>query len=659
MKGLALIVFACLQQAVALRGANTGQDSDVEVHREELLFAMSSAKRVSVNEGHDHVHGHNHGHGQLRAGGGQEGQHSASHRSHMKARTLEASSMGSLFTDKVGIVHKTEYWGKIQVGSPAQEFTVIFDTGSGNLIIPGSNCKSEACTSHKRYDPSTSSSSLQVTKGGKSVKEDTEDKKEASVKFGTGRIHGMFYKDKLCLGSACMNANFIATTQETEMPFVQCTFDGIMGLGFSDLSMGPGFNMVDDLTGVMSQNKFSVYLTDDGGSEINFGGYKRSQAASDMFWVPVNKESYWQIAIDDVTFNNVKTGLCSGCQVAVDTGTSLLAGPSSVVENLGTKLNVKDDCSNFDSLPMLGFAAGEKVLNLKPDDYIDKGSDGCSVSLMTLDVPPPKGPLFVFGDPFLRRFLTVYDRDGPQVGFAVASQPDMTPELASQLLATVGGSPGAAQAPLAADAGAFSDAPAAPAAPASQPDSPSTVDAETTTSTTTTSVVEVTTTTTTVALAVPSSGNSGFFASRDGSADQASDLTKIMDKLQPDTPASQPAPATAPDAAPATSPETASAASGAFDGLDFKSAVNNIENPGHAGRSEFDSWVAKDSAKDSGTAVKPADPTMSVDDFVKKWSRSITTGMLQVGDDESSAEDHLVSISLRRTKGRVTVPESF
>jgi len=415
MRVLATLAFLG-QQALAFQGS--AQSSTEVVQSEELLFAWSASRAD-----HAHNHGHAHGHSQLRKG---------------QAATRAKSRMVS--ESEVGIVHKTEYWGKLNVGTPPQTFTVIFDTGSGNLIIPSVNCLSAACQQHKKYDMKQSSSGVQVGKSGTDLKLNPEDKKEATVKFGTGRIHGQFYQDKLCLGSSCMTANFIGTDQETEMPFIQCSFDGIMGLGFKDLSMGDGFNMVDDIVAQHSlpENKFSVYLTDEGGSEINFGGYKRSQAASEIFWVPVNKQSYWQIAIDDVTFDNSKTGLCSGCQVAVDTGTSLLAGPSDVVENLGARLNVKDDCSNFNSLPYLGFAVGNKVLNLKPDDYIDKGPDGCSVSLMTLDVPPPKGPLFVFGDPFLRRFLTVYDRDGPSVGFAVAAHEGLSSDDASKLLATTG-----------------------------------------------------------------------------------------------------------------------------------------------------------------------------------------------------------------------------
>merc|ERR1719201_2476751 len=54
---------------------------------------------------------------------------------------------------------------------------------------------------------------------------------------------------------------------------------------------------------------------------------------------------------------------------------------------------------------------------------------------MTLDVPPPKGPLFIFGDPFLRRFVTIYDMDGPSVGFAVAKHSDVTSGDVSSLIA--------------------------------------------------------------------------------------------------------------------------------------------------------------------------------------------------------------------------------
>jgi len=351
-------------------------------------------------------------------------------RTRAKVRTISAS--------EVGIVHKTEYWGQIFVGSSSQKFSVIFDTGSGNLILPSTSCGSLACQAHTRYDPSQSSSSVRVGKHGQPLQASPSDKKESTVKFGTGKIHGQFYQDNVCLApnTACMKASFIGTDQETDSPFLHCNFDGIMGLGFKDLSMGPGFNMVDDISMQHSLRKdqFSVFLAEEGGSEITFGGFKSQQAASKPLWAPVTRQSYWQIGIDDLTFNNMKTGLCSKCQVAVDTGTSLLAGPSDVVERLSTQLDVQEDCSNFEKLPWLGFAIGDRVLNLKPDDYVDKDANSCSLALMSLDVPPPKGPLFIFGDPFLRRFLTIYDRDGPKVGFAVAQHGDLSATDATQLI---------------------------------------------------------------------------------------------------------------------------------------------------------------------------------------------------------------------------------
>merc|ERR1719352_780940 len=223
-----------------------------------------------------------------------------------------------------------------------------------------------------------------------------------------------------------------------------------MGLGFKDLSMGQGFNIVDDLyaKGQLPEGQISFYLTDDGDSEVTFGGYKAEYLASDIVWAPVEVQSWWQVAISDITFDNEPKSLCDGeCRVAVDTGTSMLAGPSDLVDKLSSMVNAKDDCSNYDSLPKLGFQIGDTVLNLKPDDYMDKSAGGCSFSLMALDVPPPKGPVFIFGDPFLRRFVTIYDRSKPAVGFAVAKHEGVSDEMAANdLIAHVGGGGGSAPA---------------------------------------------------------------------------------------------------------------------------------------------------------------------------------------------------------------------
>merc|ERR1719424_1468421 len=331
-------------------------------------------------------------------------------------------------------IHKTAYWGSMTLGTPPQPFKVIFDTGSGNLIVPSSDCTSPGCQPHHKFMRNASSTAKSVT--------NEKGEGNAEISFGTGQIAGDFVRDKLCIGeSLCIDSSFIAADRETTEPFQEIPFDGIMGLGFKDLSMGQGFNIIDDLTakGALPGGQVSFYLTDGGNSEVTFGGYKPEQLASDIVWAPVKKESYWQGFIDDITFDNMPKGLCSGgCEVAVDTGTSMLAGPSDLVDKLSEMLGAKSDCSNYKTLPKIGFKIGDRVLNLKTDDYMDSSASDCSFSLMALDVPPPKGPLFIFGDPFLRRFVTIFDKTGPRVGFAVAKHSDdNTP--ASELISHIDG----------------------------------------------------------------------------------------------------------------------------------------------------------------------------------------------------------------------------
>ena len=73
------------------------------------------------------------------------------------------------------------YYGEIEIGSPAQKFKVVFDTGSGTLWVPSGECQTIACRLHNRYFNEKSTESLETNR-------------KFEIRYGTGYVKGIFTK---------------------------------------------------------------------------------------------------------------------------------------------------------------------------------------------------------------------------------------------------------------------------------------------------------------------------------------------------------------------------------------------------------------------------------------------------------------------------------
>uniref|UniRef100_A0A6N2KIQ6 Peptidase A1 domain-containing protein n=1 Tax=Salix viminalis TaxID=40686 RepID=A0A6N2KIQ6_SALVM len=218
-----------------------------------------------------------------------------------------------------------QYYGEIGVGTPPQKFVVIFDTGSSNLWVPSSKCYlSVACFFHSKYNSGKSST---YKKNGKS----------AEIQYGSGSISGFFSNDAVKVGNlAVKDQEFIEATKEPGIAFVAGKFDGILGLGFKEIAVGGAVPVWDNMIkqGVIKEPVFSFWLNrnadDEEGANCICDGpnhYKGKHT-----YVPVTQKGYWQFNMGDVIIGDKPTGYCSGgCAAIADSGTSLLAGPTTII----------------------------------------------------------------------------------------------------------------------------------------------------------------------------------------------------------------------------------------------------------------------------------------------------------------------------------------
>ncbi|KAB0377538.1 hypothetical protein FD755_011982 [Muntiacus reevesi] len=274
-----------------------------------------------------------------------------------KKQTLQEVFRVKILTKKFHAgksLQSVAYIGSITIGTPPQQFQVVFDTGSSDLWLPSVDCQSSSCSTHDTFKPTQSSTFQDM-------------RRTVNLSFGSGRMSGY-------LGS--------------------------------------------DIFRVIQPDIASVVM---------FGGVNSFYFHGDLNWIPVIEPCYWQIIMDRVSMNGKVIACYGHCQAIVDTGRSLLLGPTDVVSNIQRHINPNPigdseqmmSCSDAMSPPPVTFTISGTDFPGTPKYYIQKISKSLCFSSFQ-GVTENMFPLetWILSDIFLRAYFSVFDWSKNRIGLA-------------------------------------------------------------------------------------------------------------------------------------------------------------------------------------------------------------------------------------------------
>lgn len=153
----------------------------------------------------------------------------------------------------------------------------------------------------------------------------------------------------------------------------------------------------------MDDPVFAFYLgnadSEGDDSEATFGGINKDHYTGKITDIPLRRKAYWEVDLDAITFGD-STAELENTGVILDTGTSLIALPSTLAELLNKEIGAKKgyngqytvDCAKRDSLPDMAFTLSGYNFSITPFDYILEVQGSCISSFMGMVSLPSQNP---------------------------------------------------------------------------------------------------------------------------------------------------------------------------------------------------------------------------------------------------------------------------
>ncbi|TXT12100.1 uncharacterized protein COLE_02510 [Cutaneotrichosporon oleaginosum] len=327
------------------------------------------------------------------------------------------------------------------------------DTGSSDLWVMSEQC--QQCQGMQKFVHSASST-LELPQ------------RSFQVSYGSGDVAGEIAVDNVTCAGFTVQSQGFGLVEETQAQGVGSS-SSLMGLAFQSIASSgatPWWQYLAENT--WRNPEFGVFMArfrgqrrvqdvEQQGGEIMFGGVNTSLYQGDINYIDIasTDEDYWRIPIEAIAISGQQVSYrSSSANAAIDTGTTLIGAPTSVVRDIyaaipGSQSLASQGMQGYYQYPCstkvnMAMQFGGKTYYISDEDFnlgaTSSSGRYCIGAVFAIQLSSTSRISWIVGATFLKNVYSTYRYNPPAIGFAVLANGVQNGGEDSQSLMTGGAS---------------------------------------------------------------------------------------------------------------------------------------------------------------------------------------------------------------------------